>query len=165
MEFHDTTHTGELTSRMGSDIQELGLLLGNYFGAGIINLVQTVGSLGVAASSSLPVADDVHFPHADGLHPAAALSDHGDHLLQRSSREEAESHHQRQPRANDHLSRGEDWQHSHGEVVQSGGTRTGVSARNDASTSTTRRRPRCSSTTTTNDREFAPLSAQASVFP
>ncbi|KAK8791662.1 hypothetical protein WA588_001973 [Blastocystis sp. NMH] len=47
MEFHDTTHTGELTSRMGSDIQELGLLLGNYFGAGIINLVQTVGSLGL----------------------------------------------------------------------------------------------------------------------
>lgn len=47
MQFHDTTHTGELTSRMGSDIQELGLLLGNYFGAGIINIVQTIGSLGV----------------------------------------------------------------------------------------------------------------------
>lgn len=47
MLFYDTTHTGELTSRMGSDIQELGLLLGNYFGTGIINLVQTVGSLGL----------------------------------------------------------------------------------------------------------------------
>lgn len=47
MQFHDTTHTGELTSRMGSDIQELGLLLGNYFGTGIISLVQTLGSLGV----------------------------------------------------------------------------------------------------------------------
>lgn len=32
---------------MGSDVQELGLLLGNYFGTGIINLVQTLGSLGV----------------------------------------------------------------------------------------------------------------------
>lgn len=49
MQFHDTTHTGELTSRMGSDIQELGLLLGNYFGTGIISLVQTIGSLGVIA--------------------------------------------------------------------------------------------------------------------
>ncbi|OAO14904.1 ABC ATPase protein [Blastocystis sp. ATCC 50177/Nand II] len=47
MLFHDTTHTGELTSRMGSDVQELGLLLGNYFGTGIINVVQTVGSLGL----------------------------------------------------------------------------------------------------------------------
>lgn len=47
MLFHDTTHTGELTSRMGSDVQELGLLLGNYFGTGIINLVQTLGSLSV----------------------------------------------------------------------------------------------------------------------
>ncbi|KNB44168.1 ATP-binding cassette sub-family b member mitochondrial [Blastocystis sp. subtype 4] len=47
MQFHDTTHTGELTSRMGSDIQELGLLLGNYFGTGIISLVQTIGSLGL----------------------------------------------------------------------------------------------------------------------
>lgn len=45
MLFYDTTHTGELTSRMGSDIQELGLLLGNYFGTGIINVVQTIGSL------------------------------------------------------------------------------------------------------------------------
>lgn len=47
MLFYDTTHTGELTSRMGSDIQELGLLLGNYFGTGIINVVQTIGSLSV----------------------------------------------------------------------------------------------------------------------
>ena len=50
MLFHDTTHTGELTSRMGSDVQELGLLLGNYFGTVIINLVQTLGSLGVFPS-------------------------------------------------------------------------------------------------------------------
>ena len=49
MLFHDTTHTGELTSRMGSDVQELGLPLGNYFGTGIINLVQTFGSLGVCS--------------------------------------------------------------------------------------------------------------------
>lgn len=47
MLFHDTTHTGELTSRMGSNVQKMGLLLGNYFGTGIINVVQTVGSLGV----------------------------------------------------------------------------------------------------------------------
>ena len=47
MLFHDTTHTGELTSRMGSDVQELGLLLGNYFGTGILKVVPTVGSLGV----------------------------------------------------------------------------------------------------------------------
>ena len=53
MLFYDTTHTGELTSRMGSDIQELGLLLGNYFGTGIINLVQTVGSLGVRSLRGL----------------------------------------------------------------------------------------------------------------
>ena len=83
MEFHDTTHTGELTSRMGSDIQELGLLLGNYFGAGIINLVQTVGSLGVALVSSPPVADDVHLADAHGVHSPTAVADHGDLLLQR----------------------------------------------------------------------------------
>ena len=163
MEFHDTTHTGELTSRMGSDIQELGLLLGNYFGAGIINLVQTVGSLGVALVFSPPVADDVHLADAHGVHSPTAVADHGDHLLQRPAREEAQSHHQGQSRPDDHLSRGKNRKYSHREVVQPGGSPAGVSPRNDASISTIRRKTRCFLTTTISVPEFAPLSAQASV--
>lgn len=81
MLFYDTTHTGELTSRMGSDIQELGLLLGNYFGTGIINLVQTIGSLGVGLSRLFEVAHALHLSIAHGLHRAAPLSHFSDHVL------------------------------------------------------------------------------------
>ena len=98
MKFHDTTHTGELTSRMGSDIQELGLLLGNYFGTGIINLVQTLGSLGVSLLLPYNIVNGVYLTHSDGVYSSSSLPYHHHHILQRQAREEAQSRHQRQSR-------------------------------------------------------------------
>lgn len=82
MQFHDVTHTGEITSRMGSDIQELGLLLGNYFGTGVINLVQTLGSLGVHPSShSHLIVDVVYLSYINRVYSSSALADYGHYLL------------------------------------------------------------------------------------